>query len=133
MKICSIKECGRRRSNGEYCGMHHKRLLRNGDVNITIRRPKGTGWINEEGYIVLRVDGNTYLAHRYIWEQYYGRKLLKEETIHHKNGNRSDNRIENLELWSYKQPYGQRIEDKIKWAKEILIQYDQEDEEWRLP
>jgi hypothetical protein len=138
MKLCNANGCERQRKNGgnnEYCSMHYKRIKRNGDPYTMKRRAKGQGWINEEGYIVLKVDKKLWLAHRYIWEQYYGRKLLKEETIHHKNGNRSDNRIENLELWSMKQPYGQRVEDKVKWAKEILAQYDVniEDEEWRLP
>jgi hypothetical protein len=55
--------------------------------------------------------------------QYLGRPLRKKETIHHKNGIRDDNRIENLELWDCRHPYGQRVEDKITFYKEFLEQY----------
>ncbi len=40
------------------------------------------------------------------------------------DGIRDDNRIENLELWSKAQPSGQRVEDKIKWCKEFLKEYE---------
>lgn len=52
-----------------------------------------------------------------------GRPLTEEENVHHRNGVRHDNRLENLELWSTSQPSGQRVEDKVEWAKEILSLY----------
>lgn len=52
-----------------------------------------------------------------------GRRLTGDETVHHKNGDRADNRRENLELWSSFQPSGQRVEDKVAFAFEILALY----------
>ena len=86
-------------------------------------RKKGTGCINRDGYLVLHVNGKNCFEHRLIMEKQLGRSLNKQETVHHKNGNRLDNNIKNLELWSSSHPGGQRIEDKIKWCKSFLSLY----------
>jgi len=72
-----------------------------------------------------RPDGKTSMVpeHRIVLEREIGRELLPHESAHHKNGQRDDNRPENLELWSKAQPAGQRVEDKVTWAVELLKLY----------
>lgn len=97
--------------------------MKYGDPLFTKRASNGSGTFDKHGYRIITVDGKRIPEHRFIMETQIGRKLLKDETVHHKNGNRSDNRIENLELWSSFQPYGQRVEDKVEYAIEILKRY----------
>lgn len=87
----------------------------------------------QNGYVkVLNPDPNRtkntryVYEHRLVMEQSLGRKLLPNENIHHINGDRSDNRLENLELWVTSQPSGQRVPDLIKWALEIISLYGSE-------
>lgn len=66
------------------------------------RRKEVVWWINQDGYVSMyHYEGDlrvTRLQHRVIVEQHLGRKLLAHEDVHHKNGIKNDNRIENLEV-----------------------------------
>lgn len=63
------------------------------------------------------------LEHIKVMEEHIGRDLLPHENVHHLNGDRSDNRIENLELWSKSQPCGQRVSDKATHYLSFLNEY----------
>ncbi len=112
---------------------HLKGIPLNAPRKIT---KKPGGYLNSDGY--LQFTGNKWighpcadkygkvLEHKLVMYEYLGCPIRKGETIHHKNGIRHDNRIENLELWSKSHPPGQRVEDKIAWCIEFLTEYGYE-------
>ena len=79
----------------------------------------GGGYIKELTPNHPNADASGYvLQHRLVMGQIIGRTLEKHERVHHKNGDRKDNRPENLELWvptakSKKDPHGVRLVDQV--------------------
>ena len=99
---CKVEGCDRQVNGFGYCVMHYCRVRKNGDSGIVgrIRGIHGEGTISVYGYKIMQVGNRRIPEHRYIMEQYIGRKLNRNEVIHHVNENKLDNRIENLVLMS---------------------------------
>lgn len=117
------------------CGSKRSVVLSNLTSGRTVscgcsKAERENGTMMSNGYRFVRVpehpNANSrgyVLEHRVVMEGHIGRFLEPHENVHHINGVRCDNRLENLELWSTSQPCGQRVRDKIEWAKEILALY----------
>lgn len=133
---CSIEGCDNFVAARGFCNGHYQRWQKGLDLDKPIikRKPKketrqikGT---KNNGYHFTSIykDGvqRQIGTHRLVMEKKLGRKLRKNENVHHINGIRDDNRPENLELWVRTQPCGQRPEDLVKWALEIIEVYGKE-------
>jgi hypothetical protein len=108
---CSVEGCQRDAQTRGYCQMHYARIMRHGEPGPAQRQNTGPG----NGYIKVTANGQFMLEHRYVMEQYLGRPLWEDENVHHKNGIRDENRLENLELWAKAQPAGQRVADIMEF------------------
>lgn len=101
------------------------------NVGYGKRGGKGRYTNRTTGYVVVLAPGhpragkNGYVReHVVVMEETIGRFLFDGETVHHKNGQRDDNRPENLELWAKSQPAGQRVEDLLAWAHDLIALYE---------
>lgn len=129
--ICSLEGCNNKHYGKTYCKLHFSRFVKYGvpgPVEKLISDKGKSRFITGGGYVATYhpITKKQIMEHRLIMENHIGRPLRPEESVHHLNGNKQDNRIENLELWSSSQPPGQRIEDKVKWAKEIISLYGEQ-------
>ena len=98
MAVCVIGNCDKKVVARGWCDTHWHRWRRHGDPRwVSKRRPAGTGGLDRMGYIRLCAGGGMIFEHRAVWEERNG-PIPDGYVIHHINGVRHDNRIENLEL-----------------------------------
>ncbi len=134
-KICQERSRKSQQKKEEYYRIKRRESYRrkNGIAldDPFVKRKDGEGNIDAQGYKTITKRGHPnqmdskgrIREHVFIMSEHLQRPLKKGESVHHKNGDRSDNRIENLELWAKGQPAGQRVEDKIQWAISFLESY----------
>lgn len=90
----------------KYCDEHYSAMVRKGSTSRVPAR-----YTDKHGYIQVFYKSKRVAEHRVIMEQKLGRPLIKNESVHHINGIRHDNRPDNLELWLGAIRYGQRASD----------------------
>ena len=66
------------------------------------------------GYKLITVGDKRVFEHRHLMEKCVDRKLNDNESVHHKNGSRADNRIENLELMTNSKHISHHLEERWK-------------------
>jgi hypothetical protein len=121
---CSVEGCERKHEGHGYCATHNRRRQAGTDILAPPHeRGEGATRYTPKGYVDEKRGSRWRRQHRWVMEDALGRGLLPQEEVHHRNGVRDDNRIENLELWSSSHPPGQRVEDKVAWALELLKLY----------
>ena len=99
---CTIDDCTKPHISQGMCQMHYRRNALYGDPSIVVgRQRKNKASVNQNGYIEIYEPENPnatlngrVLEHRKVMSEHLGRELIKTETVHHINGNRSDNRLE---------------------------------------
>lgn len=130
---CQVDGCDRPGNRKGSCRIHYWRMIRTGTTDPptrVVRSKDGERIDLDTGYVMVRRPGHPEAKkagwgyeHRIVMSDLLGRPLYRDENVHHRSGVKHDNSPENLELWSRWQPSGQRVVDKVAYAKDLLARY----------
>lgn len=116
-KPCAREGCEQRHFARGFCLLHYNRVRLTGHPGPLAAWDRRSRWHRQKnGYVTTTIDSRTILQHRRVMEEALGRSLHSWEQVHHKNGIRHDNSLDNLELWVKGQPAGGRIEDIVAFV-----------------
>jgi hypothetical protein len=94
--VCTLEFCNLQHYAKGLCNLHYIRQKRHGDPKKRLTNKGFT--ISTNGYKVIWSEGNPILEHRYIMQQHVGRPLSTDEIVHHVDGDKLNNNLENLRL-----------------------------------
>jgi hypothetical protein len=137
---CTVDGCDRPHLSHDLCDLHLQRFkkIRAGIVSTPVsapiaKSPRGqVDKINKDGYHLISVPAGTpgavqrglvMLEHRYVMQNHLRRPLLRAETVHHKDGNRLNNNLDNLELKSGNHGSGINVIDGVLASLDWIERY----------